>query len=260
MGGTGSTPLKVLRFAVYWTPFMFIYLFYESFRSIVPLLVSSRRDATTPLRFEEALFGAPLFLILYHYRVFILDLVFSLIYALHPLYSVIYAVYLYFKERTEEYVWYAAVFTATSLLGLTIYILWPVAPPWMSPIAGVSRVPNYFSRLLSAIGLSSEIDPNPYAAMPSMHVGIAIIFSASLARLKPKHRIAAVLWPALMSVSVIYTGNHYLLDVIAGALVAYAGIKLGSRLYSRLDKWLRRLDEWVTTRITRGGLLGESLY
>ncbi len=243
---------KALRFAVYWAPFIFIYLFYESFRSIVPVLVSSRIDATTPLRFEEALFGAPLFLILYHYRVLVLDILFSFIYAIHPLYSIIYAAYLYFRERLNEYLWYVAAFTATSLIGLTIYILWPVAPPWLGPIAGVSRVPNYFSRVFSAIGISGVIDPNPYAAMPSMHVGIAVVFAVSLIRIKPHRKWLAVAWPIAMGVSVIYTGNHYLLDVVAGALVAYAGIKLGYRLQPRLAGWLGLLEAQVA-RLTGTG-------
>jgi membrane-associated phospholipid phosphatase len=71
---------------------------------------------------------------------------------------------------------------------------------------------------------------NEFAAMPSLHVGWALWCGWQLVR-HGKHRItqiAGVLYPALMVVIVIATGNHYLLDAAAGvAVVVLAGMAVG---------------------------------
>ena len=63
---------------------------------------------------------------------------------------------------------------------------------------------------------------NPYAAMPSLHVGWSILAGD---RALPRDRrswvrAVAVLHPVLMTLAVTQTGNHYLADSLAGALVA----------------------------------------
>jgi O-antigen ligase len=63
---------------------------------------------------------------------------------------------------------------------------------------------------------------NPYAAMPSLHVGWSILAASVLFRATSRTwlRAAAVLHPVLMTLAVTQTGNHYLADSLAGALVA----------------------------------------
>ncbi len=63
---------------------------------------------------------------------------------------------------------------------------------------------------------------NPYAAMPSLHVGWSILAATMLFRATSRTwlRAAAVLHPVLMTLAVTQTGNHYLADSLAGALVA----------------------------------------
>lgn len=74
---------------------------------------------------------------------------------------------------------------------------------------------------------------NQYAAMPSMHIGWSIFAGLWLAAALPWRRVGAVLGAlhvALMSFAVVVTGNHYVLDIFAGALVAVAGLLLARRL------------------------------
>jgi membrane-associated phospholipid phosphatase len=67
---------------------------------------------------------------------------------------------------------------------------------------------------------------NPYAAMPSLHVGwdllvgIAVASAASTVVLK----WVGCLMPALMAAAVVLTANHYLVDGIAGASLALVGL------------------------------------
>jgi membrane-associated phospholipid phosphatase len=63
---------------------------------------------------------------------------------------------------------------------------------------------------------------NPYAAIPSMHVAFALMVGFSGAALTPI-RWLRPLWyfyPALVSVVVVVTANHFWIDAALGALVA----------------------------------------
>jgi membrane-associated phospholipid phosphatase len=78
---------------------------------------------------------------------------------------------------------------------------------------------------------------NPYAAMPSLHsmdaliVGI-VMFGVCRSLLA---RILWLIWPAWVAFSVMGTGNHYWLDVLAGfALALLTGLVLfRGRIFSR---------------------------
>jgi membrane-associated phospholipid phosphatase len=63
---------------------------------------------------------------------------------------------------------------------------------------------------------------DPYAAMPSLHVGWSVLVASALLRATSRTplRVLAVLHPVLMALAVTATGNHYLVDSLAGAAVA----------------------------------------
>ena len=67
---------------------------------------------------------------------------------------------------------------------------------------------------------------NQFAAMPSMHIGWSIIAALWLTVALPKWRIGAIIGIGhvlMMAVTVMATGNHYALDVVAGfAVVGFA--------------------------------------
>lgn len=110
-----------------------------------------------------------------------------------------------------------------NLIGLVGYVLVPTAPPRMFPEWGFVDTLEQFSSLNHDSGLIS-FAANPYAAMPSLHsmdaliVGIVMV---SLARSRLAKALWA-LWPAWVAFTVISTGNHYWLDVVAGFAIALA--------------------------------------
>jgi PAP2 superfamily len=63
---------------------------------------------------------------------------------------------------------------------------------------------------------------NPYAAIPSMHIGYAVIVATSLLR-HGRHllvRALGALYPPFVLLVIVATGNHFFFDAAAGALVA----------------------------------------
>ncbi len=135
------------------------------------------------------------------------------------------AVWLYWW-RPWAYPWFRNAFLISALLGLSIYVLLPVAPPRFMP-GFVDTMALYG---FNVDGSAAGPLYNPYAAMPSLHVGwsllagIAMIAAARSWWLKA----AGIALPVLMSFAVIMTGNHYLLDVVAGAAVVLVSLTLSA--------------------------------
>jgi membrane-associated phospholipid phosphatase len=76
----------------------------------------------------------------------------------------------------------------------------------------------------SAVGLLY----NPYAAMPSLHVGWSLLAGGALL-VSARHwwlKATGVALPVLMTLTVLVTANHYLLDVLAGVAVALVALAL----------------------------------
>ncbi len=186
---------------------------------------------TVPLEFEEKLFGEPLVVLFQSHRNIIFDGLFSFIYILHPTYLVLLFLILIFSKK-ELYIHSIISIGVASIFAIICYILCPVAPPWIA-VPGITRMPNLF---LIIFGRGHSIDPNPYAAMPSMHVATSIIIAYYLIRTAPGSKIvrySSYSLIILMSIAVIYTGNHYILDIIGGVIVAYASLRTADFILRR---------------------------
>src|SRR5262249_51753095 len=89
--------------------------------------------------------------------------------------------------------------------------------------------------------LSAPGDPlfNPFAAVPSMHVGLSVILACSLGMLvRPVAlRIALFAYPLLMTYVVIASGNHFWLDAMLGLLTAALAVGVATLLARLNPDW-----------------------
>jgi membrane-associated phospholipid phosphatase len=115
-------------------------------------------------------------------------------------------------------------FVRTTLLiasGLSLvgFLVYPTAPPRLAGLGITDTVSNGHVDLNH--GLVSSLY-NPYAAMPSMHVGYALIVAATIVRhgRRPLARILATLYAPFVLLAIVATGNHFFLDAAAGAITA----------------------------------------
>ena len=110
-------------------------------------------------------------------------------------------------------------------IATVIYVLFPTAPPRL--VGGLA--------IEDTVGLSSHdsgsflgIRFNPYAAVPSMHVGWSLIVALYAFR-AARHRLLRAFFavhPVLMAIAVTATGNHFFFDSAAGIAVALAALVL----------------------------------
>jgi hypothetical protein len=119
-------------------------------------------------------------------------------------------------------------------IALIGYFVFPTAPPRLLPewgfvdtVADFTHVHEQTSTVVSLI--------NPYAAVPSMHVALAIIIGWPMARLV-RSRVARVIWalyPLMIAFVTVVTANHLLFDALLG--VGTAGLAAsGARLLGRV--------------------------
>ena len=128
-----------------------------------------------------------------------------------------YLLWLY-RHRPRAYARVRTTLLVATLISLVIFALYPTAPPRIAGI-GISDTVSGAHFNLNR-GLVSSVY-NPFAAMPSMHFGYALIVGASLAyEAGPRIvRFAGSFYPALVLLIILTTGNHFLFDAIAGAVV-----------------------------------------
>ena len=103
---------------------------------------------------------------------------------------------------------------------LPVFLAFPTAPPRRRE----DQVDTFLDR---GIDLEHQwLVPfyNPIAAMPSHHVAFAVVTGIGMARFarNPLMRAVGVVYPAAVATVVVSTGNHYVLDVIAGAALGAA--------------------------------------
>lgn len=159
------------------------------------------------------------------------DFFFTTVYATHFLAGLTIAAVLWVRNRVEWIRWMRR-YLAISFGALAIYILYPMAPPWMASEEGWlgADVTRITARGWSDVGLD-RVDlilhgvGNPVAAMPSLHAGITFLIAGyGIQRLRTRWRWLLTLYPLAMCTALVYYAEHYVIDVLAGA--ALAGVVL----------------------------------
>lgn len=152
-----------------------------------------------------------------------------------------------YRRRPEVYARARTVLVLATLCALAGYLLLPTAPPRMLPgytdtMATTSPSGWWGSDASAPRGLGAAT--NEFAAMPSMHVGWALWVTGVLLVLvhRPWQRILAVAYTPGTVLVVLATGNHWLLDAVAGAgLVAAAAVGTGTTATTRRTRVLHAL-------------------
>ena len=141
-----------------------------------------------------------------------------------------------YLRRHEAFTKFRNTILLANVIGLVGYVLLPTAPPRMFPDFGFADTLNNFGSLNHGSGLIGFVT-NPYAAMPSLHAADALIVGLVLASVCRRlvFKILWLLWPLWVWFSVMATGNHFWLDVLAGIFVATVALAIVYRRNLRAE-------------------------
>jgi membrane-associated phospholipid phosphatase len=134
--------------------------------------------------------------------------------------------------------------------GVVFYWLIPTAPPWWAALNGrledrgtvrlrrmmIEYGPQFWGSRWE--GLYDVLGGNPLAAMPSLHFATSLMGAHLLAEVGPVPGAVGWSYAVSLGLALVYLGEHYAVDLLAGAALTEA-IRAGAR---RLGPLKRRLS------------------
>ncbi|MFC7489855.1 MULTISPECIES: phosphatase PAP2 family protein [unclassified Knoellia] len=153
------------------------------------------------------------------------DVLASLVYVTHYVALPVLTAGVWFMARSRFAAWITAVLVMT-LASIAVYVIFPASPPWLAAelqvIESVQRASadGWAGLDLEQVGTALESlqgDSNPVAAMPSLHAAVPALMALFLwPRGQWWVRALSGAYAAVMAWTLVYTGEHYVVDVVAG--------------------------------------------
>lgn len=131
---------------------------------------------------------------------------------------------LWLRDR-RRYVLLRDGMVSAGVVGILLFLLYPVAPPRMLPDFVNTIAAGSVER-----AVVHGVVADPYAAFPSFHAGWFAIAAVMLA-VSSRRAVVVILAAtaaAAMAAAVIITGNHYVIDVVTGMGLSFAGMALSA--------------------------------
>lgn len=108
--------------------------------------------------------------------------------------------------------------------GMFLYFAVPTVPPWMAAnFFHILPDLNHFNVEIYNMfipDLTSGFNTNPIGAMPSLHTGFPVLSSLILWRMFKWKALPFYVYTILVLFAITYTGDHYIVDILAGILLA----------------------------------------
>lgn len=160
-------------------------------------------------------------------------------------------------------------------LALACFYAIPTSPPWLIadliPGAGFSSVDRVTEPVLAQLDLPFQIfgegsregthgtvrtsevrlEPNPIAAMPSIHLAATAMIVGPARRAGSAALATAIVYVLLMGIALVYLGEHYVVDLFAGAAMTTAGWMLAGRWINRVGREDRGMVETAKDPVSR---------
>lgn len=253
-----------------WTPFLLLFLAYELMRGLAD-------DAGLPVHVADIV-SAERFLFLgqlptavlqswFHPSrgVDLLAVIGTVVYMLHFVLPLATGIVLW-RWRPALFHPYLVALILLSFAGFATFLLLPVAPPWLVAQMGQLNAPpgehaveylkpDAFVAITSALGLPGSglydvtflsINANPVAAFPSLHAAYPFLTFLVVRRAFGRGvGLLALAYAAVVSVTIVYAADHWVVDVIAGIVYATGAYAL--------MWWLVRRREHVAAAIAASG-------
>ena len=221
-----------LAFLADWGPFLLLFFAYEAMRGFASKTGFAPHDLSG---LERTVFGGTLpTLTLQHafYHPGVVgpqDLIAMFLYFMHfPL--PILVGFVFWLNSREHYRRFIAALLLMCFLAFVTYLFWPSAPPWWQ-VSDVYKVIDRTVQLLwgnqyFVSGIYHSFNPNRFAAFPSLHAAFP-----ALAAVYAWHRyrplsIVLIVWSVAVLLAIVYLGEHYVVDALAGYVYVAAATLL----------------------------------
>jgi membrane-associated phospholipid phosphatase len=151
------------------------------------------------------------------------------------------------KTNHAKFRRFVALFVGLTFIGYVTYVLYPAMPPWMASQFGhlpgtVRIIDQVWKQLHLGLGVSLFAGGNGFdnnvAAMPSLHGAYPMLICLFFWKgASVRKRLLLAAYPVCMAFSLVYTGEHFVTDILVGWIYAATTMYFGSKL---LDRWEAR--------------------
>lgn len=226
-----------------WTPPILLLVGYDCLRGALPDLVQ-RAHILPMIRFDRWLFGAvPTNLLQARFfragHVQWYDVASVIVYLLHFFAPLLVALFFWLIDR-PLFKQYMTAMVLVSYMAFITYCVYPAMPPWMAAQKGyIPHVYTVMNTVLASFGHPVQL-PTVYqflgvdlvAAVPSLHAAFPLMMALFVRRRLPKWGWLAFLYPAVVWLTIVYMGEHYVFDIVAAAFCTMA-------VYMATTNWRR---------------------
>jgi hypothetical protein len=229
-----------------WIPFLGALLVYDTARALAHEL--GRDPVVMPQANADKIFGGavPTVWLQDHFydpdRVHWYDVVATLVYLSHFFGAFALAGWLWARDRAA-WVTFATRFFVLCFAAAVTFAIVPTAPPWAaSEFGDIGAVTRIASHGWSAFGIDApEVllqqgrqMTNPYAAIPSLHAGWALLIAITLWRRVPSFvQPLLAAYAVAMGLTLVYTGEHYVVDILIGWAYVAGAVAVQRPLWAR---------------------------
>jgi membrane-associated phospholipid phosphatase len=211
-----------LRFLRDWVSFIALFLGYEAVRGIAP-------KSGIPVHYEfvirvdRALFGGtdPTQWLQAHLgSLRWLAIACTVVYFCHFVIPIAVGMVLWLVDRVQ-FLRFTVALLGMSFAAFIVFVLVPVAPPWLANKHHLLPGVHSLIALPSAVSpYYNWLNPDAAAAFPSLHAAFPLLCALALWPVTRRGAALAFIWTAAVWFSVVYLGQHYVTDIIGG--IAFA--------------------------------------
>jgi membrane-associated phospholipid phosphatase len=260
--GVTDVRRRVPRLVIEWAPFVAVLLVYDRLRGFADGLVFPAREFPQ-VHVEAALFGTPIPTVwlqthLWHGATHLhwWDYATWLVYLSHFFATLIVAAVLWTWAH-DRFSRFATMVCVLAVTGFATYVLYPAVPPWLAARHGTIGQSNRLIAIIwhhvpvahyGSLFEKGQTYANNVAAMPSLHAAYALLIALYLWRIVPRWwRVPLALYPPAMAFALVYSGEHYLVDCIAGWVYAVASFLVVNRVFAWREQRVRALEPAFAT-------------
>jgi membrane-associated phospholipid phosphatase len=163
------------------------------------------------------------------------DIVAMIFYFMHFVLPIVVGFIFWVNDRSH-YQRYIAALLFMCFVSFVTYLFWPSAPPWYQ-LHDVVKINDQTVKALWGFTLVTPLyhsfNPNQFAAFPSLHAAfpaLAMVYAWSRFRALA---LGLLLWTAAVTVSIVYLGEHYVVDALAG----FVYVAVAALVVNNVARW-----------------------
>jgi hypothetical protein len=230
-------------FVADWTPFLLLFFAYEAMRGFAARFAPHDLSGLERWVFGGTIPTLTLQHAFYHPGVIgIQDLIAMVFYFLHFVLPIVVG-FVFWVNSREHYWRFIAALLLMCFLAFLTYLFWPSAPPWYQFHDVVKINQQTVDKLWgnTVVVIYHAFNPNQFAAFPSLHAAFPMLAVVYAWRRYRALAIGLLFWTAGVVVSIVYLGEHYVVDALAS--VAY--VAAATIIVEAVSRWRSRRTESV---------------